>query len=177
MIFQNLEIEGLKFIHPQKLVDERGFFARSFCKEELSKINIDFTIKQTNLSYNRNKGTIRGMHYQTPPFKEAKIVSCVKGSIKDYIIDLRPESSTYCKWVSVELRSDDYSSVFIPKGFAHGFQTLEKDTVVSYLMDEFYNPTAAQGIRWNDKMFNIQWNDPYNFIISEKDKDYPDYKN
>ena len=117
------------------------------------------------------------MHYQLPPFEEAKIVSCLQGSIKDYIIDIRPESSTYCKWISIDLRSEDYSSILIPHGFAHGFQTLEDNTVVYYLMNEFYNQDAATGIRWDDKFFNIKWHDHKNFIISEKDRNYPDFKN
>lgn len=177
MVFTDLEIKGLKFISLQKLEDSRGFFSRSFCQNEFKNIGIDFTIKQTNISYNKFKGTIRGMHYQLSPFEEAKIVICVQGSIKDYVIDIRPESPTYCKWISIELRSDEYSSLLIPKGFAHGFQTLEDNTVVYYLMNEFYNPDAAMGIRWDDKLFNIKWHDPQNFIISEKDKNYPDFKN
>ena len=155
--------------------DERGFFARNFCIAELKEIDIDFTIKQTNISYNRFKGTIRGMHFQDAPNEEAKIVSCTNGSIKDYIIDLRRESPSYCSWISVELNSSEYTSLFIPKGFAHGFQTLEDDTIVSYLMDEFYYPNLARGIRWNDKLFNIDWADANNPIISDRDKSYPDY--
>ncbi|MFZ1518667.1 MAG: dTDP-4-dehydrorhamnose 3,5-epimerase [Ignavibacteriaceae bacterium] len=177
MFFRDLEIKDVKFILPQKLEDSRGFFSRSFCQNEFENIGIDFKIKQTNISYNKFKGTIRGMHYQLPPFEEAKIVSCVRGSIKDYIIDLRHDSSTYCKWISVELNSEEYTSIYIPKGLAHGFQTLKNDTVVNYLMSEFYNPDATSGIRWDDKLFNIKWHDPKNFIISEKDKNYPDFKN
>lgn len=175
MIFKDLEIEGVKFILPNKLEDHRGFFARSFCHDEFYNIGIEFSIKQTNISFNKNKGTIRGMHYQTAPYEEAKIVSCTQGSIMDYIIDLRNDSPSFGKWISILLHSAEYSSLYIPKGFAHGFKTLEENTIVNYLMGEFFKPEYARGIRWNDKYFNINWGNEADFIISEKDRNYPDF--
>jgi dTDP-4-dehydrorhamnose 3,5-epimerase len=175
MRFGDLQIDGPKLISIQKLEDERGFFARSFCEKELEKVGIDFSIKQTNISYNRLKGTIRGMHHQISPFEEAKIVSCTSGSIEDYIIDLRVNSPTYCKWISAELDAREFNSIYIPKGFAHGFITLEADSIVSYLMNEFFHPEAACGIRWNDPTFNIDWKYFDEYTISEKDNSYPDF--
>lgn len=175
MKFEDLEIKGPKLITLQKLEDERGFFARSFCQMELENIGVNFCVKQTNISYNRKRNTIRGMHYQIAPFEESKIVSCTSGSIMDYVIDLRIGSATYCKWISVELNARLFNSIFIPKGFAHGFKTLEDDTVVSYLMGEYFHKDAARGIRWNDPHFNIDWGGLDDFTISEKDNSYPDF--
>jgi dTDP-4-dehydrorhamnose 3,5-epimerase len=175
MKFTETPLLGSWLIEPVLMEDERGFFARSFCKKELAEKNIHFDIVQTNLSYNKKKGTLRGMHYQAAPFGEEKIVSCIKGRIYDVIIDLRPGSSTYSRWYAAELSVDNRKSFYIPKDFAHGFITLTDDVLVQYYMGEYYHPESARGIRWNDNQFNIMWPLPVS-IISEKDNSYPDYK-
>lgn len=175
MIFKETELKGAYFINLEKNEDERGFFARTFCEKEFSARNLTIQVKQCNVSYNEKKGTLRGMHYQAAPHEEAKIVSCTRGAIYDVIIDLRSGSSTYCKWCAIELSAQNYLSLYIPKGFAHGFQTLENNSVVFYQMSEFYHPESARGIRWDDPLFLIEWpsNDK---IVSAKDTGYPLYK-
>lgn len=169
MLFKEIRLKGPHIIKIEQNEDERGFFARNFCQQEFKNVNIDFNIVQTNISYNKTKGTLRGMHYQVAPHEEAKIVTCVKGAIYDVIIDLRVESSTYCKWFALELSDQNYISLYIPKGFAHGFQTLEDDAVVFYQMSEFYHPECARGIKWDDPLFSIKW--PLDVqLMSEKDK-------
>jgi len=174
MIFTETKIKGIYIIDPEPLTDERGFFARSFCKEEFQKHGLETDIVQCNISYNKKRGTLRGMHYQVPPFEEAKIVSCTNGSIYDVVLDLRRDSATYCQWVAVELSADNYRMVFIPKGCAHGFQTLVDNTVVYYQMTEVFHPESASGVRWNDPVFGIQWVLDET-IISEKDKNLSDF--
>lgn len=174
MIFTETKIKGIYIIDPEPLTDERGFFARSFCKEEFQKHGLETDIVQCNISYNKKRGTLRGMHYQVPPFEEAKIVSCTNGSIYDVVLDLRRDSATYCQWVAVELSADNYRRVFIPKGCAHGFQTLVDNTVVYYQMTEVFHPESASGVRWNDPVFGIQWVLDET-IISEKDKNLSDF--
>ena len=175
MIFTEIKIKGVYLIGPEFLNDERGFFARSFCKEEFQKHGLDTDIVQCNISYNKKKGTLRGMHYQVPPFEEAKVVSCTKGSIYDVVVDLRRDSPTYCYWHAEELSADTYRMLFIPKSCAHGFQTLEDNCIVYYQMGEYYHPECARGIRWNDPSIRIVWPVPA-MIISEKDKNYGDFK-
>jgi dTDP-4-dehydrorhamnose 3,5-epimerase len=174
MIFTETKIQGAFVIEPEFLTDERGFFARSFCKVEFLKNGLETDIAQCNISYNKKLGTLRGMHFQSPPHEEAKIVSCTKGAICDVVLDLRKESKTYCQWESFELTDDNFRMLYIPKGCAHGFQTLKNDTVVYYQMTEVYHPESARGVRWNDPAFGIAW--PQNTkIISEKDNKFPQY--
>ncbi len=194
MIFTETKLKGAYIIELDAINDERGFFARSFCKKEFEKHGLNHNIVQCNISYNKKKGTVRGMHYQTAPHQEAKIVSCTKGSIFDVIIDLRPDSPTYCQWFAIELTAPcsplpahssetahsspltaNYKMLYIPEGFAHGFQTLEDETVVYYQMSEFYHPECARGVRFNDPAFGIEWPLTIN-AISEKDMRYPDFK-
>jgi len=175
MIFTETKIKGVYIIEPELLTDERGFFARSFCKEEFEKYGLETDIVQCNISYNAKKGTLRGIHYQVPPFEEAKIVSCTKGSIYDVVVDLRRDSSTYCQWHSEKLSADSYQMLYIPKGCAHGFQTLEDNCIVYYQMGAYYHSECAVGIRWNDPAIDIVWPIPVG-IISEKDKNYGDFK-
>ena len=175
MIFTETKIKGVYIIEPELLTDERGFFARSFCKEEFQKYGLETDIVQCNISYNAKKGTLRGIHYQVPPFEEAKIVSCTKGSIYDVVVDLRRDSSTYCQWHSEKLSADSYRMLYIPKGCAHGFQTLEDNCIVYYQMGEYYHSEGTGGIRWNDPSIGIVWPLPIR-IISEKDKNYGDFK-
>jgi len=172
MVFKETELNGAYLINLEKNDDERGFFARSFCEKEFAAHNLTMQVKQCNISYNKKRGTLRGMHYQIAPHEEAKLVSCVRGAIYDVIIDLRLNSPTYCKWLAVELSAQNYTFFYIPKGFAHGFQTLAPDTVVLYQMSEFYYPESARGIRWNDPAFLIDWPSD-NQIISVKDRAYP----
>jgi dTDP-4-dehydrorhamnose 3,5-epimerase len=171
MIFKETKLKGAYIIEPEKLEDDRGFFARTFCKNEFKKNNLNFEIVQTNTSYNKFKGTLRGMHYQSEPKAETKLLTCTKGAIYDVIVDLRKDSSTYLNWTGVELSEENKLFLFIPKGFAQGFQTLKDNTEIFYYMDEFYSPEHANGIRYNDPKLNIKW--PIeNPILSEKDKNW-----
>jgi dTDP-4-dehydrorhamnose 3,5-epimerase len=175
MIFQETKLKGAFIIEPERLEDERGFFARSFCRQEFKRLGIDFNISQCNISFNKNKGTLRGMHYQSAPYEEAKLISCTKGKIYDVIIDLRKDSAAYCQWQAIELSDENYKMLYVPKGFAHGFQTLADNTAVLYQMSEFYHPESAQGVRWSDPAFGIKW--PLsNSVISEKDMNYKDFR-
>jgi len=189
MIFTETKLKGAHIIELELLEDERGFFARSFCQKEFEKHGLNSRIAQCNVSFNKKKGALRGMHYQVAPYQEAKLVSCIKGAIYDVIIDLRPDSSTYCQWFAVELTAHSspetahssqltahyYKMLYVPKGFAHGFQTLEDSTVVFYQMSEFYHPECARGVRWDDTAFGIEW--PISDIImSEKDKKFQTFK-
>jgi dTDP-4-dehydrorhamnose 3,5-epimerase len=169
MIFTETKIKGVYLIEPELLTDERGFFARSFCKDEFRNHGLETDIVQCNISYNKKKGTLRGMHYQIPPFEEAKIVSCTKGSIYDVIVDLRKGSATYCQWVAIELSDNNFKMMYIPKGCAHGFQTMEDDTIVNYQMTEFYHPECARVVQWDDPQYKIMWPLNDSIIISHKD--------
>jgi dTDP-4-dehydrorhamnose 3,5-epimerase len=174
MIVRDTDIDGLKIIDIEPIRDKRGFFARSFCKDEFLKNNLQHEIVQCNISHNIHKGTLRGMHYQLPPYEEVKIVRCTQGAIFDVVIDLRIESATYLKWRGFDLRANDYRMIYIPKGCAHGFQTLKDNSDVEYMVTEVYHPDYYQGVQWNDNVFGIQWPivPP---IISDKDQNYPDY--
>ena len=176
MIFTKLEIDGAYLIEPEPYNDNRGFFARGFCKKELKdKTGIDFDVCQANISYNIKKGTIRGMHYQIPPYEEQKIVSCVKGAIFDVVLDLRKDSKTYLKWLGFELSEDNYKMLLIPKGCAHGFQSLVDNTVLNYKVDQYFNPAADSGVRYNDPLINIDFPIKTDITISDKDKKHEDW--
>lgn len=174
MKFEKTKLEGSYVIQIEPIHDERGFFARNFCAKEFNKYGLSSEIVQCNISYNKKRGTLRGMHYQAAPHEEAKIITCTRGAIYDVIIDLRPESVTYCQWIAIELNEGNYKMFYIPKGFAHGFQTLADNTVVTYYMSESYIPENAKGIRWNDPMFTIRW-PLIPTVISEKDCNYQDW--
>ena len=174
MIFNETKIKDVYIIDPELLTDERGFFARSFCKEEFRNHGLEIDIVQCNISYNKKKGTLRGMHYQATPHEEAKIVSCIKGSIYYVIIDLRQTSITYLHWEEVELNSDSYQSLYIPECFASGFQTLKDNSIVYYQMGTDYHPEYARGIIWNDPKIGIIWPIPA-AIISERDQNLPEF--
>ena len=175
MIFQETKLKGAYIITLEKLEDERGFFARSFCKREFEQHRLNVNIVQCNLSFSKKRGTLRGMHYQVKPYQETKLLSCIRGAIYDVIIDLRPHSPTYKKWFSLELSADDYMMIYVPEGFAHGFQTLEDNTTVYYLVSEFYAPEYERGVRWDDPMFDITWPYAAPIVISERDKSYEDF--
>ena len=175
MKFIETNLKGAFLIELDKLQDERGFFARSYCQREFEEHGLNPRVVQCNVSYNIKKGTMRGMHYQVPPYEEAKLVRCIKGAIYDVIIDLRPDSETYMKHYGVQLDSENRSMLFVPEGFAHGFLTLEDNTEVFYQMSEFYAPDSARGFRWNDPAFDIKW--PMEIkVISDRDRTYPDFE-
>lgn len=155
--------------------DERGFFARSWCRREFEEHGLDPRLVQCNLSFNRSKGTLRGMHYQQAPFGEAKLVRCVRGALHDVIIDLRPHSPTYKQHFGVELSAENRSALYVPEGFAHGFLTLEDDTEVFYQMSQFYSAEHSRGLRWDDPAFGIWWPTEVR-VISERDRTYPDFQ-
>lgn len=172
MIFRETKIKGAYIIEIEKIEDERGFFARSFCRAEFKKYGLNSQVAQCNVSYNKKRGTLRGMHYQAAPHEEAKLIRCIKGSMYDVIIDLRPDSPTFKQWISIELAAGNHTMLYVPKGFAHGFQTLLDDTEVFYQMSELYYPESARGVRWDDPAFGITWpiSQP---ILSPKDCSYP----
>ena len=170
MLFTELEIAGVYVIELQKHQDERGFFARTWCREEFAKQGLHLEYVQQNISYNKKRGTVRGMHYQIAPYEEIKLVSCIKGAIYDVVVDLREQSATYGQWLGIELNDVNNKILYIPKGIAHGFQTLADETTVFYQMSDFYQPESARGIAWNDKKTNIDWPIKEGIIISEKDK-------
>lgn len=175
MIFTETELKGAYIIEIKKLEDERGFFGRSFCRREMEEHGLSANIVQANTSVSLKKGTLRGMHFQVEPHQEAKLIRCVRGSIYDVIIDLRPESPTFKKWFGVELSSDNYKMLYIPENFAHGFMSLTDNVEVYYNVTAFYTPGAEKGIRWNDRAFNIEW--PFEpLVISDKDRGHPDFK-
>lgn len=171
--FKELPLKGAYIIEPDPSLDERGFFARIFCEDEFKKAGLPHRYVQASFSYNKKKNTLRGMHYQNPPHEEDKLVTCVRGAIFDVIIDVRKNSPTYLKWHGEILSGDNYKSLFIPKGFAHGFLSLEDDSLLHYNISEFYKPGSASGIRYDDPKIGIQWPKATNYIISEKDKALP----
>ena len=174
MIFVETKLKGAVIIEPERLEDERGFFSRTWCKREFETHGLNPDLVQCNISFNRKKGTLRGMHYQVHPHEEAKLVRCTIGSIYDVIIDLRPNSKTFKQWIAVELTSANRKMIYAPEGFAHGFQTLTDNTEVFYQMSEFYVPESAHGVRWNDPQFNIVWPDDER-QISFRDQSFEDF--
>lgn len=176
MIFKETDLSNVFVIELELVEDNRGFFARCFCEKEFEEHSIYFKTMQCNISYNKQKGTLRGLHYQTAPYYEAKLVHCIKGSIYDVIVDLRENSKTFKKWISVELSEMNKKMIYIPERFAHGFLTLEDDTEVFYQMSEFYHQEYARGVRWDDKSFNVKWPYMEKYIISNKDQNWEEYK-
>ncbi|MDB9313052.1 dTDP-4-dehydrorhamnose 3,5-epimerase [Spirulina sp. CS-785/01] len=174
MLFQEIPLKGAYIVDLDFKKDERGFFARSYCWDEFEQNGLNPCIVQCNISFNLKKGTVRGMHFQRKPKPEPKLVRCDQGSIYDVIIDLRYNSPTYCQWFGMELDSRSYRSIYIPDGFAHGFQTLEDNSQVFYQMGERYAPEYASGVRWNDNAFSIVWPLPVT-CISSKDNSYPNF--
>jgi dTDP-4-dehydrorhamnose 3,5-epimerase len=174
MKIHSTAIEGLRVIETDSYGDERGHFERIFCAQALRQAGIEFRVRQSSLSYNKQAGTLRGMHWQRAPRSETKLVYCVRGAVYDVVIDLRPDSASYLKWVGTELNQDNGSALYIPAGCAHGFISLQPETELLYMMDEVFAPECATGLRWNDNAFGIQWpRQPV--IIAQKDCDWPDY--
>ncbi|MBU1052821.1 MAG: dTDP-4-dehydrorhamnose 3,5-epimerase [Proteobacteria bacterium] len=175
MKFTEIKLKGAFIITPDLIKDERGFFARAFCRHEFIDHGLNPDLFQCNISFNRKKGTLRGMHYQVAPHSEAKLVRCTSGFIYDVIIDLRPESPTFKQWFGAELSASNHQMLYVPVGFAHGYQTLEDNTEVFYQVSAFYHPEAENGLRWNDPAFGIKWPIPVS-TISKKDASHPDWK-
>ena len=175
MTFHETPLQGAFVADLERKHDERGYFARVWCEEEVVALGLDPQVAQSNLSYNRRRGTLRGLHYRVAPYAEAKTVRCIRGAIFDVIVDLRPSSASHLQWFGVELSADNGKSLYIPEGFAHGFQTLEDDTEVLYLTNKPYTPEAERGLRWDDRAFAIAWPDVDTRIMSEKDRNWPLY--
>lgn len=175
MIFHETQLSGVYLIEPERVQDERGFFARVYCEEEFGAKGLHTSFVQCNVSYNQHRGTLRGMHYQADPYGEIKLVRCTMGAIYDVLLDLRPESPTYCQWIAEELSAENRKMFYVPTGIAHGFQTLVDDTEVFYMMGEFYHPQSASGVRWDDPTFAIEWPAVERRIISGKDQAYEDF--
>jgi dTDP-4-dehydrorhamnose 3,5-epimerase len=174
MIFTTTKLVGAYFIEPEKKYDARGFFARVWCQKEFAEHDLTSHLVQINISHNKHWGTLRGMHYQVEPFQESKLVRCTRGAIYDVIIDLRQESPSYRQWLGVKLTADDHKMLYVPEGFAHGFQTLEDDTEVVYQVSAFYAPQSEAGVRYDDPGFGIVW--PLEVqVISDKDRNWADY--
>ena len=174
MNLNKTSFSGVFLIEIEKLNDERGFFARTFDSNFFEENKLVSKFIQSSISHNVQKGTLRGMHYQVDPYAETKLISCTNGKIFDVLIDLRENSKTFKKWQSIELDSKNYSTLYVPEGIAHGFQTMEDDSVLSYQISNVYKPEYSGGIRWNDPLFNIDW--PLKpTIISKKDQKYLDY--
>jgi dTDP-4-dehydrorhamnose 3,5-epimerase len=173
--FIALPLKGAYQILPEYMEDERGFFARSFCAKEFGENGLNPKLEQCNISYNKKMGTLRGMHYQVGEKSEAKLVRCTRGIIYDVIIDLRPHSETFKKWIGIEISDTNHHMIYIPEGFAHGFQTLKDNTEVFYQMSAYFSPHDAKGIRWNDISFGIKWPCEQPSIISIKDQQYSDF--
>lgn len=176
MKFLETKLKGAFIIRPEKIEDQRGFFARVWCKKEFLKYSIDINFVQSNISFNKKTGTLRGMHFQRAPFEESKLIRCTKGAIFDVILDLRKESNTYKNWVSINLTAENHKMIYIPKGFAHGFQTLRDETEVAYLHSEYYVPDATSGVAWDDPAFRIIWPEISTRIISDKDRNWPFFR-
>jgi len=175
VIFKPAAIVGVWSIGLERHADSRGFFARAFCEHEFATHGLVSRFVQCNISYNQCRGTLRGMHFQRPPAAEVKMVRCIRGAAYDVVLDLRPESLTYCGWAAFELTYENRECVYIPEGCAHGFQTLVDGTELFYQMSEFYEPGLADGVRWDDPTFGIEWPLPEP-IIAERDRGYPEYR-
>jgi dTDP-4-dehydrorhamnose 3,5-epimerase len=175
MNFSETKLPGAFIIEVQRLVDERGFFGRTFCRNEFAGRGLNADVVQCNISFNRDSGTLRGMHYQSVPHGEDKLIRCTRGKLYDVIVDLRRESPTFKQWFALELTAENRLMLYVPRGFAHGFQTLEDNTEVCYQMSEFYHSESACGVRWNDPAFKIQWPSGIRVILSERDRNWPDY--
>jgi len=174
MTFHKTNIAGVFEIRPELVVDERGFFGRSWCQQEFASHGLNSRLVQCNISGSLRKGTLRGMHYQVAPFAETKLVRCTRGSIFDVALDLRPDSPTYRNWTAAILTAENHHMLSIPEGCAHGFLTLEDNCEVFYQMSEFYHPETARGVRWNDPAFGVDWPAKAE-VISARDASYPDF--
>lgn len=175
MIFRESKLKGAFLIILEPSFDERGSFTRTFCRKEFENYHLIGDYVQNSISENITKGTLRGMHYQEEPAAETKLIQCLRGAVYDVIIDLRPQSPTYCSWESFELTADKQQLLYVPAGFAHGFLTLADDTALYYMISEYYSPDLAKGVRYDDPAFGIAWPSS-ELIMAEKDRQWPDFK-
>ncbi len=174
MKFTETSLPGACVVELEAVVDERGFFARTWCAEEFRLRGLNSNLAQCSLSSNARRGTLRGMHFQSEPYAEAKLISCCAGAVYDVVLDLRPESPTYLRWFAAELTASNHKMLYVPTGCAHGFQTLVDASEVSYQISQAYRAESARGVRWNDPRFGIEWplRDP---ILSPRDRGFADY--
>jgi dTDP-4-dehydrorhamnose 3,5-epimerase len=175
MIFHQTDLMGVIEVRLDPKTDERGFFARSWCQDEFKAHGLNPALVQCNVSFNKRKGTLRGMHYQVAPFEESKLVRCTSGAIYDVVLDLRRQSATFKSWIAVTLTAANRNAIYVPEGCAHGFVTLEDCTEVFYQMSEFYSAASARGVRWDDPAFRIEWPEDVE-VLSERDRTYPDFE-
>lgn len=174
MKFTETPLKGAYLIEIAKIDDERGFFGRSWCQNEMRRAGLEAQIAQINTSFSRQRGTLRGLHYQIAPHQESKMIRCTRGAIFDVIVDLRPDSPTFCQWYGTELTADNHAAIYSPKGFAQGFLTLEDNTEITYFSSDVYAPGMDRGVRYNDPRFGIQL--PFvPSVISDKDQSWPDF--
>jgi dTDP-4-dehydrorhamnose 3,5-epimerase len=174
MKYLSTPLSGVYLIDLEPIVDPRGFFARTWCAQEFESRGLNPRLSQTSISMSTRKGTLRGLHYQADPYREAKLVRCCAGAIYDVVVDLRRDSPTYCRWFSAELTAANHRMLYAPEGFAHGYQTLTDNTEVLYQNSESYRPEYARGVRWNDPIFGIEWPVP-DPILSPRDLAFADY--
>ena len=172
MIFRETTLKGAFVIEMEKFEDQRGFFARAWSRKEVEANGLISRVAEINISFSKRRGTLRGMHYQVAPYEQVKLVRCTAGAIYDVIIDMRLDSPTYRKWTGVELTAENYRMLYVPERFAHGFQTLEDDTEVTYQVSQFYSPESERGVRYDDPVFQVEWPRPVE-VISEKDIAWP----
>ena len=175
MIFTDTDVKDAFVTDLEMIEDERGFFARAWCAREFSDHGLENRIAQCNTSSNKRRGTIRGMHLQKPPHEQVKMIRCIRGALYDVIIDLRADLPIYKRWFGVELTQENRKMLYVPSGFAHGFQTMSDDTEAFYMVSEFYTPGAEAGARWDDPTFSIEWPLGSPTEISEKDASWPDF--
>jgi dTDP-4-dehydrorhamnose 3,5-epimerase len=174
MRFTLTSLQPAMTIDLEPIRDQRGFFARAFCAREFKDHGLNFTFVQSNMSFSPTKGTLRGIHYQVEPHREAKVVRCIAGAIYDVLVDLRVDSPTFLRWLGIELSSVNRTMAYIPEGFGHGYMTLADNTEILYQVSEFYSPDHERGVRWNDPTLRIQW--PFApAVISSKDANLPDF--
>ena len=174
MRFTETKLAGAFLIEPDRIDDQRGFFARIWSQREFEQRGVDSNLVECNISFNRKKGTLRGLHYQTAPHAQSKLVRCTIGAIFDVIVDLREDSPTFRQWASVRLSADNRALLFIPVGFAHGFQTLTDDSEVFYQMSSYYSAASSRGVRWDDRAFGIDWPEDSR-VMNARDQNYPDF--
>ncbi len=177
IIFKETNVKGAFLIEPEKFADPRGFFARSFSEEEFLAHGLRGKFVESGISFNWEKHTVRGMHWQAPPNEQAKLVRCTRGAVFDVVIDLRPDSPTYKQWYGADLTAENRLLLYIPEGCAHGYQTREDFSEIFYELSGKYAPPSERGVRWNDPVFGIRWPEMENVIIKDRDRDYPDYRN
>jgi len=176
VIFTETKLKGVFIIEPRRFEDERGFFAQVMSEREFAAHGIGARFVENNISFNWKRGTLRGMHFQAAPHAQAKLVRCTAGAIYDVAIDLRPGSATHGQWVAAELTAENRTMLYVPEGFAHGYQTLADRTEVFYQVTDYYAPDSAGGVRWDDPAFRIVWPENERVTINERDRTYPDFR-